>query len=1028
MESIFKKKIVEYINRKDPQREIVSEISPSKDFSGGKVVYNKDNLILHRAISALTDEEYVRAYLVVKLAKELKYPSLCVEIEKEYEAGRPKTTKPRIDIIVRDKKKTFLFIEVKTPEKYDSDRQYIEGQLFKLAKLEGGPENVKYLVYYSVELEADEIEDQTMIIDYPLYPSFQSWVEKGNISLDSLPIEYGIARKSVYVNKTRDDLSPNEKALDKRVTKARFDSLREDLHDVLWGGGGMFYNEIFSNLVKLFLAKIYDEETTPYGKYYRFQIEFKNGDPETPTEIYQKTNRLFKEAQKVYLGYPEDLVKNSVGIDKERISENKIAYVVERLQEISLLENEHKDEGDLLGNFFEGIVSKGFKQDKGQFFTHPNIVRFVIHALDIDSLAIDLVNGSENLASPRLPFICDPACGSGTFLIEAMKYATKTIKTTNRLERSKVVNTFLEYNFPKTKENTWAREYIYGMEINPDLALATKVNMVLHGDGSINIFAKDGLLPFKHYEIPNKVSVLSKSDVKRNYSYPSEVNEGFDIVISNPPFSVILDTETKRTLAERFMYSAKKNSENLFIERWYQLLKEYGKLGVVLPGSVFDTAENMYIRLFLYKYFKIDAVVSLPGGKDGAFLPYTPTKTSLLFAQKKTRREVEAWEKTWRQYNNQFQKLRRKIAKYKKAGVENEEEAKSNITYFLKTYFDVRDEELSSRELLNKYRQEIIEVKTNPDWWIFDEVSRHFNYKILVAQVKDIGYRRTENREFRKPNQLFQIDHDGSIVIDVKNPKTVLDWLKCQKRPNGERIFEIDLYDTVRSSSLRLDFRFHKYMRSELPKLMKKFRKPVYPFRNVIKSIRNGKDVKREHYSLDASGLITETDYLYLTVNNIKPDNFVLDEIIYLKAARGQYLEKHKLEKGDIIITRSGTVGVCKVFDLNENKIYIPSGYLIIVKVDESKVKGKFIEYYLNSLLLRQYFDVFGTGKTQQNISQSDVRKIPIPGFTPDEQDLIIREFEAQKFDLLVKITKREDEIVELRKRMEKILPQKILL
>lgn len=60
------------------------------------------------------------------------------------------------------------------------------------------------------------------------------------------------------------------------------------------------------------------------------------------------------------------------------------------------------------------------------------------------------------------------------------------------------------------------------------------------------------------------------------------------------------------------MFGEKKNSENLFVERWYQLLRENGRLAAVLPESVFDTTENKYIRLFLYKYFKIKAVVSLP--------------------------------------------------------------------------------------------------------------------------------------------------------------------------------------------------------------------------------------------------------------------------------------------------------------------------------------------------------------------------------------------------------------------------------
>lgn len=778
-----KEKIVQYIKLKDPKGDLVSEIKPNADYTKGEITYNKDNVILHRNISQLKDEEYVRAYLVVKLAKELKYPSNCIELEKEYEAGRPKTIKPRIDILVKDKRKkkerTFLFIEVKPPEKYESDKDYIEGQLFKLSAIEDREGSVQYLVYYTAEPEDTTIEDQAIIIDYTAHPTFSAWTEAGRISLDRLPKEYGIARKLIYVNKKDEDLKDEEKNLDRKVTAARFNFLRKDLHNVLWGGGGMNYNDVFSNLVKLFLAKIFDEDTTPVGKSYTFQIEFKDGKPESPEEVYKKINKLFKQSQKEYLGYTDTVIKNSVGIDREKISENKVAYVVEQLQDISLLENENKNNGDLLGDFFEGIVSEGFKQDKGQFFTHTNIVRFILHVLDLDNLAIDLVNGKENPVKPRLPFICDPACGSGTFLIEVMKLITKAIKTSGKVQSSRKIEELLAANFPSLRENIWAKEYIYGMEINPDLALATKVNMVLHGDGNINIFPSDGLLPFAKYEIPNKISALMKSETKINYAYSYEVNEAFDVVISNPPFSVNLDTETKRTLPNRFMYHDKRNSENLFVERWYQILKEGGRLGVVLPESVFDTSENMYIRLFLYKYFKIKAIISLP---YLAFQPFTSTKTSLLFAQKKTREEVEQYEQKWREYNNEYQRLQRRVTKYQNGEIENEVEAKQVLEKYLKHYLENKDRNLEAKDILKKYEDEISEISKKQEWWVFGEVAKFYDYDILLAESEEIGYKRTKRGEKKRPNELFQQDKQNNILVDTQDLITILDHIKQKVR------------------------------------------------------------------------------------------------------------------------------------------------------------------------------------------------------------------------------------------------------
>jgi len=786
MEKALKESILQYIRQKDPYGELVSEINPDDDYLGGKISYNKDNLSLHRNISVLKDEEYVRAYLVVRLVKELRYPSLCIELEKEYEAGRPKTIKPRIDILVKDKRQseqsTFLFIEVKAPEKYEIDKDYIKGQLFKLASIEDKESAVKYLVYYTGKQVDDSIEDQAIIIDYPTYPSFQSWTDGGKISRDQLPIEYGIARKLIFVNKRDEDLQAGEKNLDRKVTHDQFNFLRKDLHNVLWGGGGMNYNDIFCNLVKLFLAKIFDEDTTPEGKPYTFQIEFEDGKPETAGDVYSKINMLFKHAQREYLGYADEVIQNSVGIDREKISETKVAYVVEQLQGISLTKNEGKKNGDLLGEFFEGIVSDGFKQDKGQFFTHPNIVRFVLHVLDVGQFAVDLVNGKENPVKPRLPFICDPACGSGTFLIEAMKFITSTITAGNRVTSAKKTKEFIAANFPEPTPNIWAKEYVYGCEIYGDLGLATKVNMVLHGDGSINIFAGDpegnGLNPFEKYELTGKISALARHHIKPNYSYSRSLNEAFDIVMSNPPFSIPKKAlPASEVLGNSFLYFDKPNSENLFVERWFQLIKENGRMGVVLPESVFDTTENMYIRLFIYKYFRIKAIISLP---QLAFQPFTSTKTSLLFAQKKTKEEVEAYEDKWREYSNEYQRLKRQVTNLKKGEIEEEEEARTILKRYLKHYLEEVDITLKSQQILVKYRDEIIEAANNQDWWVFGEVTKHFNYEIFMAEAEEIGYKRTKRREQERPNELFQTDEHGNILIDTEDPNTILDWVKIK--------------------------------------------------------------------------------------------------------------------------------------------------------------------------------------------------------------------------------------------------------
>lgn len=564
-------------------------------------------------------EELVRAYLITKLVNECGYLPERIEIEHEYTAGRPHTITSRIDIIVRDSKgDAFLFIEVKNPDEYaiiDKDKT-IEEQLFKLSgmeRVEG--HKVKYLVLYSVSETATSVEDDCIIIDNEKYPSFSDWeLERNNTN--TIPQRYGKAQRKPYVK-------GSEKDLEKNFSNEMLVQLQTDLHNVLWGGGGTDDNEIFSSLTNLILTKIQDEGEREDGGTYGFQsLTFeKDGDEEFETneQLFERINTLYRKALRDKLNITnEDEIKKSYVIDTKKFSLSKLKYTVQKLEGLSFVDGKNSLNGkDILGDFFEGIIRSGFKQSKGQFFTHTNVVKFMLWAIQADKLAIKRIKSDR-----EIPYMIDPSAGSGTFLIEYMKFITYTMKYMNQntahkfnkdLGTSREVEDKItaDWFYPDNRENRWAREFIYGSEINFNLGTAAKVNMILHGDGSTNIFVKDGLLPFAKYEKASAPNALNQYATQNLYS-GKMVNEQFDIILTNPPFSVELDNDTKKTVTKDFIFGEKKNSENLFVERWYQLLRENGRLATVLPESVFDTTENKYIRLFIYKYFKIKAVVSLP--------------------------------------------------------------------------------------------------------------------------------------------------------------------------------------------------------------------------------------------------------------------------------------------------------------------------------------------------------------------------------------------------------------------------------
>lgn len=744
------------------------------------------------------DEEIVRAFVLAKLVNELGYKPENIELEKQYDIGRPKVNKPRIDIIVRDDKgDAFLYIELKSPQDYEKDKdEVIEKQLFNLASQEKGQgNNVKYLVLYTFELIEKEIRDKCILIDYEKFTSFDSWKDIRDFA-DAIPERYGKAQKEPFIKGGKKDLEIN-------FSHEQLDSLRKNLHNVLWGGGGTDDNDVFSSLVNIILAKIQDESEKKKGEKYDFQIfSFKDGESfETNEQLFERINKLYRRALKQRLNLvDENKLKKSFVIDENKFSLNKLKYTVAELERLSFVDGKNSFDGkDILGDFFEGIIRTGFKQSKGQFFTHINIVKFLLWGLQLDKLAIERVN--KDL---EIPYLIDPSAGSGTFLIEYMKFITENLKRRfkDKLDETRdVEDNFHQWFMPDHRENKWASKFIYGSEINFNLGTATKVNMILHGDGSTNVFVKDGLLPFKFYNKETAPNALKTSETDKVY-FDKEVNNQFDVIITNPPFSVDLDNETKKNVKKEFLFGSKKNSENLFIERYYQLLKPKGRFGIVLPESVFDTTENKYVRLFIYKYFNVKAVVSLP---QVTFEPFTSTKTSLLFAQKKTKAEIEEWNKIWTKYSNEWSTLKTRCENLVKVYLQDkdrkklpsikdltEKEEKEILARMLKDYFEEDDKKLSSKELVEKYQDALIGkgglCKYDNDtkdifgfvntWWVFGEVAKELNYKIFMAEVENVGYKRTKRGEKPMPNELYRLNDNGEVLVDDGIQETALDFLR----------------------------------------------------------------------------------------------------------------------------------------------------------------------------------------------------------------------------------------------------------
>jgi len=375
---------------------------------------------------------------------------------------------------------------------------------------------------------------------------------------------------------------------------------------------GIEEDEVFEIIMNLFLMKIYDELKHIDKPEEELDFQIKPEDYFNPDNFYKRMKKLLFEVY-TELFYEDVEIARKKEILKHKEKEKILLEIVFHLQKFKFRSLRFLDE-DIIGDIFLNFLHSIFRQNKGLFFTHPNICQFVCKSLGIEKVKDDLIEKQS------CKFILDPSCGSGAFLISALR--------------------LLFLNCSEVDKRKFASKILYGIDSDPKNVILCKVNMFVHGDCFGNIYKGDALeplidLPFpfvKEENIERFDNGVTKESLKGG--------NGVDFIISNPPFSL----KKKFKECEHFRmkdFIPFKNgvtnaSECLFIERWFQLLKPKGRLGVVLPCALFDSKEYLEAKLLFSCYFKIVAIISLP---EHVFFPYAQQKTVLVFAERRDIKE-----------------------------------------------------------------------------------------------------------------------------------------------------------------------------------------------------------------------------------------------------------------------------------------------------------------------------------------------------------------------------------------------------
>ncbi|MCL4538448.1 MAG: SAM-dependent methyltransferase, partial [Bacteroidetes bacterium] len=358
---------------------------------------------------------------------------------------------------------------------------------------------------------------------------------------------------------------------------------------------GITRDEVFAQqIINLIFCKIYDEQFKKPDQ----MVEFRAGIDEDAVEVRDRVVAIFEKVRRQYKDVIE--VADSISLDPA-----SLRYVVGELQNVCLIECDR----DAVGEAFEIFIGPSLKGSQGQFFTPRNVVKMVVDMID---------PGPDDR-------IVDPACGSGGFLVEALRHVWK-----------KVEEQGAAYKWPDqqiyAQKQKVAIDNFRGIDKDEFLAKVAKAYMAILGDGRGGVHCENSL------ENPRRWSSKARNSIGMG---------SFNVVITNPPFGKKLRIESAEILSQfnlghnwsedahlTFIKGDVADSQTpqiLFIERCLGLLQEGGKLGIVLLESIFGMPKYRYVVDYLTRHAKLIALVSMP---ENLFQPNTHAKTCVVICEK----------------------------------------------------------------------------------------------------------------------------------------------------------------------------------------------------------------------------------------------------------------------------------------------------------------------------------------------------------------------------------------------------------
>jgi len=316
-------------------------------------------------------------------------------------------------------------------------------------------------------------------------------------------------------------------------------------------GAGVAYTDYITQLTYLLFLKmdaeneeLFEEGSSiPEGYRWRNLIELDGLDL---TEQYEKTLKILSEQD------------NLIGTIFTK-AQNEIDKPVYLKKVISMIDEEQwlVMDGDVKGAIYEGILEKNGQDKKsgaGQYFTPRPLIQAMVDCI-----------------KPKIgETVCDPACGTGGFLLAAY-------------------DCMKQQSQDKDKREFLNNKALHGVDNTPLVVTLASMNLYLHGIGT------------------------DRSPIACEDSLEKEPDTLVDVILANPPFGTRPAGSVDINRPD--FYVETKNNQLNFLQHMMLMLKTGGRAAVVLPDNVlFEGGAGETIRKKLLSDFNLHTILRLPTG------------------------------------------------------------------------------------------------------------------------------------------------------------------------------------------------------------------------------------------------------------------------------------------------------------------------------------------------------------------------------------------------------------------------------